>query len=532
MSILKRVFTWFALASLLAGCGNAALWGSMPTPTAAPRLTEAPGSEGTPTPSPTPFQVLPMLDSPTPGPIASSTGPGPVSTVPPVASPTFPPVNSTGPLVRYISQGGDTLDIVAKRFGVVAGEIISDVNLPAPGLLLEPGTLLLVPNHLPPEMSPGAQTIPDSEIPYGLSSADFDIAAYVNQQNGYLAKYTEYLMSYGTTTGSQAVRQISLDNSLSPRIVLAIIEYESHWVLGQPTNIAQGDYPLGYHSFYYQRLFRQLMWASGQLSDGYYKWLSGDLTDLTFTDGSTLRIDPRLNAGTVAIQYFFSRTHDRASWDQAVAGSGFPALYRRMFGDPWQRARTVEPLISPGLTQPPLTLPFERGRVWSFSGGPHSVWELEGGALAALDFAPAASAPGCVKSEQWIVAPAAGVIVRAGDGLVMLDMDGDGIEQTGWDMLFLHVATLDRIAVGTVVQPGDRIGHPSCEGGGASGTHVHIARKYNGEWILADGPMPFDMDGWVAHYDGTPYKGRLVRGDAVIEACACGTFATRIIRDR
>ena len=114
----------------------------------------------------------------------------------------------------------------------------------------------------------------------------------------------------------------------------------------------------------------------------------------------------------------------------------------------------------------------------------------------------------------------------------MLDLDGDGIEQTGWDMLFLHIATLDRIPLGTVVKPGDRLGHPSCEGGGASGTHVHVARKYNGEWILADSPVPFDMDGWVAHYDGTPYKGTLVRGDVTISSCACGTFETRIVRDR
>jgi hypothetical protein len=35
------------------------------------------------------------------------------------------------------------------------------------------------------------------------------------------------------------------------------------------------------------------------------------------------------------------------------------------------------------------------------------------------------------------------------------------------------------------VKTGDRIGHPSCEGGAANATHVHIARRYNGEWIPA-----------------------------------------------
>ncbi len=219
-------------------------------------------------------------------------------------------------MMRYNASGGDTLEIVAKRFGVNAGEIISgdNINLPAPGILLQPGTLLLVPNHLPEELSPREAAIPDSEVVYSPSSIGFDIAGYVDKQDGFLSTYSEYLMSYGTTSGARAVEQIALDNSLSPRIILAIIEYESHWVIGQPTNLAQDDYPLGRHDFYYKGLFRQMMWASGALSDGYYRWRSGDLTEVTFTDGTKMRLDPRLNAGTAAVQYFFSMTHDRASW--------------------------------------------------------------------------------------------------------------------------------------------------------------------------------------------------------------------------
>jgi murein DD-endopeptidase MepM/ murein hydrolase activator NlpD len=530
MPALKHFFIGALLASLLTGCtGNSSIWGTIPTPTPFNTpdtlATEAALAGPTPAPSLTPLMVLPMQGSPTPGGIAVIPGTE-------AATPTLPPLNSAGPLARYSTQGGDTLQVVAKRFGVGAGEIISDVNLPAPGELLPPGTLLLIPNSLPEKLSPRERSIPDSEIPYSPSAAGFDITAYVNTQNGYLAVYNEYLMTYGMTSGAHAVQQISWDNSLNPRILLAIIEYESHWVLGQPTNLAQEDYPLGYYNFYYKRLFRQMMWASGSLSNGYYRWRSGDLTELTFSDGSRIRLDPQLNAGTAAIQYFFSLTHDRASWEQAVSDTGFPSLYRRMFGDPWERAAAIEPTIPAGLTQPALTLPFEAGRVWSFSGGPHSVWEFEGGAQAAIDFAPAAAEHGCVKSDQWIVAPANGVVARASDGVVMLDLDGDGVEQTGWDILFLHVGAQGRVRAGAVLKAGDHIGHASCEGGAASGTHVHIARKYNGEWMLVDGPLPFNMDGWIAHGNGIPYKGTLTRGEVTIEACACGTFATRIIRDK
>jgi murein DD-endopeptidase MepM/ murein hydrolase activator NlpD len=273
------------------------------------------------------------------------------------------------------------------------------------------------------------------------------------------------------------------------------------------------------------------MWASGTLSDGYYRWRSGDLTELTFKDGTKLRLNPNLNAGTAAIQYYFAQTHTRAEWDQALAPNGFPALYKEMFGSPWDRAAAFEPTIPNGLLQPELSLPFEPGKIWAFSGGPHSAWE-EDGALAALDFAPGSSEHGCAPTDTWVLAPTAGVVARTADGVVILDLDGDGHEETGWNILFLHIRNDGKARVGQFLEKGDHIGHASCEGGVATGTHLHLARKYNGEWMLADGPVPFNLDGWVAHNGLTPYKGALTRGDVTIEASTSGSFNTRIIRDK
>ncbi len=129
--------------------------------------------------------------------------------------------------------------------------------------------------------------------------------------------------------------------------------------------------------------------------------------------------------------------------------------------------------------------------------GPHGAWEHDG-PLAALDFAPAASKTGCNPTPTWILASAPGMVVRSGNGIVVVDLDGDGKEQTGWDILYLHVAGQDRVAKGTWVEMNDPIGHASCEGGIATGTHLHIARKYNGEWMIADGPVPFVISGWTA----------------------------------
>jgi hypothetical protein len=86
------------------------------------------------------------------------------------------------------------------------------------------------------------------------------------------------------------------------------------------------------------------------------------------------------------------------------------------------------------------------------------------------------------------------------------------------------------VPVGTEVKTGDRLGHPSCEGGVSNGTHVHLARSYNGRWINTDGDLPFVMDGWVSQGQGSEYDGYLVRGDEVREACACRNPMNAITR--
>ena len=124
-----------------------------------------------------------------------------------------------------------------------------------------------------------------------------------------------------------------------------------------------------------------------------------------------------------------------------------------------------------------------------------------------------------------------GVVTRSENAKVILDVDGDGDERTGWVLFFFHVAEEDRVAEGAELKIGDHIGHPSCEGGRATGTHVHVARRYNGEWIPAGGVLPFVLDGWVVDYGDEPYLGTMRKGSKVVEACTCTTNANRIFYD-
>ena len=137
---------------------------------------------------------------------------------------------------------------------------------------------------------------------------------------------------------------------------------------------------------------------------------------------------------------------------------------------------------------------------------------------------------GCAPTEEVTTAVADGVVVLANSAIVTLDLDGDGDERTGWVIFYLHV---DDILVnpGSVLKAGDPIGKPSCEGGSATGTHVHLARKYNGEWVPASGPLAFNLEGWIAWQGSEPYQGTLTRFGQTIRASVSSDQSTRIQSD-
>lgn len=445
-----------------------------------------------------------------------------------IATPASVPID-TAPLLYY-TQAGDTLPVVATRFGVDAAEISSPAGSIPPTGLLNSDILLIIPHKLVNTTS-SVKIIPDSELVYSPSAIDFNVEAFTTQASGYLSTYREWLNSTQWTSGAEIIQRIAVENSINPRLLLVLLEYQSGWVYGQPTNAKQEDYPLGKVDLSQKGLYSQLAWAVNQLSIGYYGWREGWRTDIQFSDGVSARLAPDLNSGTVAIQYYMAQVYDTPGWLGALdSNSGISALYEKMFGNPWLRAMEVEPLYPPNLNQPDLILPFLIGQVWSYTGGPHGAWERDG-SRAAVDFAPGSTESGCVSSNAWVVASAPGLIVRVNHGAIVMDLDGDGNEQTGWNILYLHINDL-RVKAGDWVETSDLLGHPSCEGGLATGTHVHVARKYNGEWISADGPLPFVLSGWTVHAGSVPYDGTMTNGDDTITSSIYGSGESLIIRTR
>jgi LasA protease len=464
------------------------------------------------TPTDSPMETAAVTVTQTPIPLPSATS-KPTNTFP--HTPT-PHPRATALPTGYLAQAGDTLRTIALRFGVLPTDIqsVHGDSLPIESLL-EPGTQLIIPMSLTDTSDP-AHLFPDSAIVYSPAFANYDPIEDIRSRGGFLASYIQG--SGEIANGAEILRQIAFNNSFSPKLLMALIEYESGWVTQTNPPSETLNYPLGKKDPNAMGLTAQLIWATNILSIGYYGWRDASLLELAFADGGTLRLAPDLNAGTVAIlSYFAHTTGGRQEWDQATRD--FIGVYERLFGDPF--AEAVEPLYTSELPLYEMELPFYKGQQWAYTGGPHGAWERDG-ARAALDFAPT-DAPNCGVSPSWAVASAAGLVVRSIGHVVVVDLDGDGYEQTGWNILYLHIADKEHILKGTRVEIDDRLGHPSCEGGIATGTHLHMARKYNGEWMLAGGPVPFVLSGWVAAAGEKPYQGTLERDGHLVIARAWAT---------
>ncbi len=366
------------------------------------------------------------------------------------------------------------------------------------------------------------EIIPDVELTRGPGSLGFNIADALKAAGGELLGYTE---AVGTKNynAAELMERVSRDYSVNARILLAVIEYRSGWVTSTRRTPVDDMLGLGQSN---GPFFSQLNWLANELNRGFYACRVGALQSLTLTDGSKVERSSGLNCASAALQYVFSLMDAYPAWELAVGPLGVQAAFQQLFGEPSIKAQEQN---LTGLSQPTLRLPFEDGQTWYYTSGPHSAWG-NGAAWAALDFAPAEGQLYCYQSDAWITAAADGVVARSEDGGVVLDLNGDGLEETGWTLFYMHVATRDRVALGTRLKAGERIGHPSCEGGTSSGSHVHIARRYNGEWIPADQNIPFDLDGWISSGSGEEYEGTLTRGGITITALGYPANANQITR--
>ncbi len=487
----------------LAACSRVAETSDGPSVGATPAARTAtftPAATATPAPAP----------SQTPAPLPTDT-PTPAITPTPTPGPTVPPDIAAVPaLVRQ----GDFLSTIAARYRVPLDEIVSYNAIENPNAVAI-GQRLMIPYHTN-RLTPDQILLPDSELVYGPAYVDFDTEAFVSQQDGWLAHYAKPWFNGETLSGAQLVDYVAMRYSVGPRVLLALLEARSGWVTNpeEPQGQAK-DFPLG-HLANGGGLDVQLEWAADALNSGFYGWMNRGETGIRFQNYSIARGAPGLNPGTIALQRTLAQDTTFAGLPAEL--DAFMAAYQRLFGDPFQydqgRALPWE------LQQPPLAFPWEPGAWWYLTGGPHGAWGA-GSGWAALDFVPEDAPIGsCTPAETWARAAAPGLVVRNNRGELLVDLDEDGDMRTGWVLQYLHIA--DRPPEGTHLQTGDPIGHPSCEGGHAASSHLHIARRYNGVWVAAGGPVPLQLDDWTAFAGRTAYGGGMIGPDGQkITACDC-----------
>ena len=409
---------------------------------------------------------------------------------------------------------GDTLYGIAQRYNVSLDAILTVNELENPNIL-SIGQVIALPEP-PDTASPTFKILPDSRLVRGPNSTSFDIAAHISALPGYIRVVTDEVTTRlangaaldDTLNAAQIVERVSLEYSVDPRLLLAILEYRAGWLSNPLPAEDKRTHPLISEADSggtdRNGLYRQLTWLANELNRGYYGWKYRGLNTLQLGDGTLLRVASGLNAATVGVQHALSLNTAYFRWQRDVDFAGLYVTYYAYYGDPF--ADVLDTLVPEDLQQPDMTLPFAQGEVWRYTGGHHGGWG-SGSAWAALDFAPPDERPSgaslCYTSTSWVRAVAAGVIARSGDGVVVLDLDGDGDESTGWTVLYLHLAEDGRIQTGERVQAGDRVGRAACAGGFSTATHLHIGRRYNGEWLPVEcqvcplqEPPPLVMSSW------------------------------------
>ena len=204
------------------------------------------------------------------------------ATVVPAIAPTVDPLLPTplparnnwnfGDPLAYTTQGGDWLPVLATRFNTDSQAIIAanpEMQVDENGLIAPGQQLTILASYLPPPSLAGTpfQIVPDSEFVYGPGLQGWDTAAYLADTAGWLKDHTE-TADGALRPAAEIIDRIAERYSLNPRLLLALIEYQTGLLTGGHADETAQTYPLGHRDLLRTGLNRQLLWAAEQLDAG------------------------------------------------------------------------------------------------------------------------------------------------------------------------------------------------------------------------------------------------------------------------
>ena len=358
-----------------------------------------------------------------------------------------------------------------------------------------------------------SQILSDGQFVYGPNIGNFNIENYLNANTPHLLKYAEDL--YGRSEYF----------SINPKIYLTLLEVHSHLISIPNAAITEDPFGLNNGGF-----ISQIEIVSNIMSDAYYLHLYSysplpvsqrRLEPFVTPGGATIYVAPDTNAGTYAIIAGLAAINQQdisIILDNSQA-NGFYQTYVRLFGndDPLDKTNhiytpgEVGVLMTPDylLPQPAegevlgalaapdnlLQLPYLQGLSWQFGGVHNTAGGTTFTDASALDFYPSGSSWGMNTSNMWVVASASGIPTRVSSCYFKI------LHNDGWETTYYHLENTQFIS--GLINQNDKIGvianteaEAICNGGSASGPHVHFSLRHNGAFVAINGTP---LSGWYVH---------------------------------
>ncbi len=348
------------------------------------------------------------------------------------------------------------------------------------------------------------QIISDGQFVYGPNIGAFNLQNYLQDNPPHLLIHTNQLIGRAQYF------------SINPKIILTFLEISGH-LISNPSAEGLSD-PFGIRD---SDFVSQIDYISNQMIDAYYLQLNSysvlpisqrNLPPFVTPAGLTIIAAPDTNAGTYALIAGLAAIGqpDLLSVLDNNQSMGFYQTYRRLFGndDPLDNSNHIFLPQEIDATAAPdhlLQLPFLQGLSWRFGG----VHNTGGGTTftdaSSLDFYPWPVAWGDDTSKMWVVASAGGTPVRLSNcGYKIL-------HSNGWETFYYHLENTQFLS-GSINQ-NDKIGviantlaEATCDGGAASGPHVHFSLRHNGAFVAINGTT---LSEWYVHsgrysYDTDP----------------------------
>jgi LysM repeat protein len=137
------------------------------------------------------------------------------------------PAYAPGELVDYTAQSGDTLPVLAVRFNTTVEEIHqANPIIPDTATTMPPGMPMKIPIYFQPFWGSPYQILPDSLFVNGPAQVGFDTRKFLAEQPGWLKNVVEYAADENRTA-AEMVDLVARNYSVSPRLLLALLEYQT-----------------------------------------------------------------------------------------------------------------------------------------------------------------------------------------------------------------------------------------------------------------------------------------------------------------